>query len=252
MLRVNTCDRMGLQFIRTDQGTMTGTAFVIYAGDEEINAERLKLDQLCNNFQAELVAINPAVECDKEMQIEWATLFVLRALKSMRKSTQLLLEIWKLLREVNVELRWMPVRVGTEGNDKAYELAKEGAVGEDDGAPLAYTFASEKTVKSAIAIEIQSCMARELGVALSHQGTQLVTEHANFEAYLDKIMNIRPDRYWSAAYIYGRGGRGRKRPRLRRAFAGYGTRQKLVIPERQDGGHSLAEHLKNSIDCGDY
>ncbi|GJQ79021.1 putative katanin p60 ATPase-containing subunit [Trypoxylus dichotomus] len=91
----------------------------------------------------------------------------------------------------------------------ADELAKEAAADADDGTLLAYAFASEKTVKSAIAEESQrewqtrwenAANGRwtkrfigdankfgKLGVALSYQATQLVTGHGNFGAYLHRI-----------------------------------------------------------------
>ncbi|GJQ70471.1 hypothetical protein Trydic_g22883 [Trypoxylus dichotomus] len=77
------------------------------------------------------------------------TLSVLQALKGMRKPTQLLLKMWKLLPEINAELRWTRAHVGTEAN----ELGKKAAAGEDDSVRMAYMFASEKTAKSAIVIE---------------------------------------------------------------------------------------------------
>ncbi|GJQ83685.1 hypothetical protein Trydic_g14392 [Trypoxylus dichotomus] len=197
---------------KNDDGT--GAAFVVYAGDEEIHSERLKLDRVCDNYQAELVAINAAVKYVKVMQVERATLFtdslsVLQALRGMRKPTELLLQTWKLIREVNVELVWTRAHVGTQGNERADELAKEAAADADDGTLLAYAFASEKTVKSAIAKESQrewqtrwenAANGRwtkrfigdankfgKLGVALSYQATQLVTGHGNFGAYLHRI-----------------------------------------------------------------
>ncbi|GJQ74934.1 hypothetical protein Trydic_g9562 [Trypoxylus dichotomus] len=197
---------------KNDDGT--GAAFVVYAGDEEIHSERLKLDRVCDNYQAELVAINAAVKYVKVMQVERATLFtdslsVLHALRGMRKPTELLLQTWKLIREVNVELVWTRAHVGTQGNERADELAKEAAADADDGTLLAYAFASEKTVKSAIAKESQrewqtrwenAANGRwtkrfigdankfgKLGVALSYQATQLVTGHGNFGAYLHRI-----------------------------------------------------------------
>ncbi|GJQ77957.1 hypothetical protein Trydic_g2318 [Trypoxylus dichotomus] len=195
-------------------GDGTGAAFVVYAGDEEIHSERLKLDRVCDNYQAELVAINAAVKYAKAMQVERATLFtdslsVLQALRGMRKPTELLLQTWKLIREVNVELVWTRAHVGTQGNERADELAKEAAADADDGTLLAYAFASEKTVKSAIAKESQrewqtrwenAANGRwtkrfigdankfgKLRVALSYQATQLVTGHGNFGAYLHRI-----------------------------------------------------------------
>ncbi|GJQ79257.1 hypothetical protein Trydic_g5500 [Trypoxylus dichotomus] len=127
----------------------------------------------------------------------------------MRKPIELLLQTWKLIREVNVELVWTRAHVGTQGNERADELAKEAAANADDGTLLAYAFASEKTVKSAIAKESQrewqtrwenAATGRwtkrfigdankfgELGVALSYQATQLVTGHGNFGAYLHRI-----------------------------------------------------------------
>ncbi|GJQ86212.1 hypothetical protein Trydic_g12477 [Trypoxylus dichotomus] len=148
------------------------------------------------------------------MQVERATLFtdslsVLQALRGMRKPTELLLQTWKLIREVNVELVWTRAHVGTQGNERADELAKEAAADADDGTLLAYAFASEKAVKSAIAKESQrewqtrwenAANGRwtkrfigdankfgKLGVALSYQATQLVTGHGNFGAYLHRI-----------------------------------------------------------------
>ncbi|GJQ66122.1 hypothetical protein Trydic_g4187 [Trypoxylus dichotomus] len=52
-----------------------GSRNVVHADDEEIHAERLKLDRVYGNYQAELVAIEAAVKHVKEMQIGRATLF---------------------------------------------------------------------------------------------------------------------------------------------------------------------------------
>ncbi|GJQ67640.1 hypothetical protein Trydic_g8431 [Trypoxylus dichotomus] len=106
----------------------TGAAFVVYANEDEIHAERLKLDRVCDNYQAELVAINAAVRYVREMRIGRATL-LLQALRGMRRPTRLLLETWRVLREVNVDLRWTRAHVGTRGNKRADELAKEAAAG---------------------------------------------------------------------------------------------------------------------------
>ncbi|GJQ70544.1 hypothetical protein Trydic_g22945, partial [Trypoxylus dichotomus] len=172
---------------KNDDGT--GAAFVVYAGDEEIYSERLKLDRVCDNYQAELVAINAAVKYAKVMQVERATLFtdslsVLQALRGMRKPTELLLQTWKLIREVNVELVWTRAHVGTQGNERADELAKEAAADADDGTLLAYAFASEKTVKSAIAKESQREWQTRSSLVVSGQ---LVTGHGNFGAYLHRV-----------------------------------------------------------------
>ncbi|GJQ79355.1 hypothetical protein Trydic_g16216 [Trypoxylus dichotomus] len=55
---------------RDDEGT--DSAFVVYAGDEEIRAKRLKLDRVHDNYQTESVATKPAIKYVKEMQIELA------------------------------------------------------------------------------------------------------------------------------------------------------------------------------------
>ncbi|GJQ68329.1 hypothetical protein Trydic_g23102, partial [Trypoxylus dichotomus] len=192
----------------------TGAAFVVYANEDEIHAERLKLDRVCDNYQAELVAINAAVRYVREMRIGRATLFtdslsVLQALRGMRRPTRLLLETWKVLREVNIDLRWTRAHVGTRGSERADELAKEAAAGGDDDIPLSYALVSEKTVKNAIADEGyrewqerwegatngrwtkrfigDANEFRRMGITLSHQATQLVTGHGNFRAYLHRI-----------------------------------------------------------------
>ncbi|GJQ86366.1 hypothetical protein Trydic_g4941 [Trypoxylus dichotomus] len=99
--------------------------------------------------------------------------------------------------------------INIDGNERADKLAKEAAADADDGTLLAYAFASEKTVKSAIAKESQrewqtrwenAANGRwtkrfigdankfgKLRVALSYQATQLVTGHGNFGAYLHRI-----------------------------------------------------------------
>ncbi|GJQ67634.1 hypothetical protein Trydic_g8425 [Trypoxylus dichotomus] len=177
---------------KNDDGT--GAAFVVYAGDEEIHSERLKLDRVYDNYLAELVAINAAVKYAKVMQVERATLFtdslsVLQALRGMRKPIELLLQTGKLIREVNIELVWTRAHVGTQGNERADELAKEAAADADDGTLLAYAFASEKTVNSAIAKESQrewqTRWENAANVGLS--ATQLITGHGNFGAYLHRI-----------------------------------------------------------------
>ncbi|GJQ66544.1 hypothetical protein Trydic_g4529 [Trypoxylus dichotomus] len=107
-----------------------------------------------------------------------------------------------MLQEVNVELKWTGTHVGTEGNEKADELAEEG--GADDGA--AYTFASKKSVQSTIAMETQrewqerwknAVKGRrtkrfignpnefhKLEITLPYQATP---KHGNFGAYLHRI-----------------------------------------------------------------
>lgn len=81
----------------------------MYSGDEELHRREMRLADECDNYQAEVVAINEPAKYIKDMKIERATLTdslsALEALKGMQKPTELLLETWKIIHELNVELK---------------------------------------------------------------------------------------------------------------------------------------------------
>ncbi|GJQ75221.1 hypothetical protein Trydic_g9821 [Trypoxylus dichotomus] len=83
-----------------------------------------------------------------------------------------------LIRDVNVELVCTWAHVVTESNERANPLAKELAAGTDDGTPFAYTFVSEKTVKSAIAIESQHERQERWRNAFNSRWTKRFRENA--------------------------------------------------------------------------
>ncbi|GJQ82694.1 hypothetical protein Trydic_g19706 [Trypoxylus dichotomus] len=72
----------------------------------------------------------------------------------------MLLETWKLIRDVNIELVWTRAYVETKGYERTDVLAKEVAAGPHDGTSLAYASRSEKPIKSAIAVE-SPCKCQE-------------------------------------------------------------------------------------------
>ena len=122
------------------ESNTTGSGIVIYDKDnEQIAQSEIKLDPLLSVFTAELAAIHIALkwvytENAKKCVILSDSLSALQAVENISLNSRPDL-ISKIMQQYNrltsegyqIDLAWIPSHVGVKGNEKADELAKNGA-----------------------------------------------------------------------------------------------------------------------------
>ncbi len=115
----------------------TGWGYTLQPGSPDEISDKGYLGQIATVFQAEITAINKAAEALQAIEgLKEVTIFcdsqaaILAINQHLIKSR----EVWSCIEALNdlgntvkVELRWVKAHVGHEGNERADELAKEGA-----------------------------------------------------------------------------------------------------------------------------
>lgn len=199
-----------------------GAAFVVYSGTEEVGSGKFKLGGWSSIFQCELLAIREALEYleDNEYAFVECSLHTdsrsaLLALQGMHKPTELQIDVWRRIRRLSDRIRlsfhWVKSHAGTEGNERADQLAKEAAEADVGAAYDAVPRALLKRRLREHTLGQWEARWREaetgrrtaqffptvtsrisLGMSLDRHIVQLITGHGNFRAYLVRIGKL-PD-----------------------------------------------------------
>ncbi|XP_017773858.1 PREDICTED: uncharacterized protein LOC108560704 isoform X2 [Nicrophorus vespilloides] len=113
-----------------------GAAYVLYIGGKEVHHRKMRLANYCTVFQAELLAINKALKHlweNSEFFVECSVVSdsksALEALSYLEARSSLQVQTWELaqsvMRRVKLSLHWTKAHVGTVGNERADELARQ-------------------------------------------------------------------------------------------------------------------------------
>lgn len=199
---------------RMEEGR-AGAAFVIYNGDREIHHEKIKLADDSTIFQCEMLAIRSSIAYITanianypRVAIISDSRSVLQALETMESPTELQAEVWRAYRALSARMRlslhWTKAHVGTPGNERADELAKEAAISEEEAgfdqvprslikrkvrdrttqrweARWENATTGRLTAKFVPSLEVR---LKEINGTLDRFVVQLMTGHGNFKSYL--------------------------------------------------------------------
>ena len=114
-----------------------GAAFVIYHPNGRIESRKLRMDQSCSVFQAELLALNKALLWIQKYPKTNVTIYSdnqssLKAIQQRSNPNPFVNSIHHILHEMtprlSVKFVWVKAHVGIEGNEAADFAAKEAAV----------------------------------------------------------------------------------------------------------------------------
>ena len=117
-----------------------GAGYSIRAGKQEIGSKAIRLPDYATVFQAEIAAIAQATEhllSQEDLMVKYVKFFVdsqaaIYAVGNQQITSHLVMKAVNLLNDLakkakNVSITWIPAHKGHEGNERADELAKEGA-----------------------------------------------------------------------------------------------------------------------------
>ena len=114
-----------------------GAAFVIYHPNGRMESRKLRMDQSCSVFQAELLALNKALLWIQKYSKTDVTVYSdsqssIKAIQQRSNPNLLVNSIHHILHEVtprlSVKFVWVQAHVGIEGNEAADSAAKEAAI----------------------------------------------------------------------------------------------------------------------------
>nr|XP_022906686.1 uncharacterized protein LOC111418384 [Onthophagus taurus] len=178
-------------------GAKIGAAFAVFCDGVEVYFEKIKLGALCDNYHAELLAVNSAIKYVIKEKIDKCELYsdsisVLKGLKNMKKPSIL------------HDFFWIKGHSGIKGNERADQLAKEASICEDLQIDL--NVISKRSVKNRIRKFMlkkwqdrwDNLMTGRLTYQfiprvgrvdrfLKPETVELITGHGNFEEYLNRI-----------------------------------------------------------------
>ncbi|XP_013165040.1 PREDICTED: uncharacterized protein LOC106115905, partial [Papilio xuthus] len=115
-----------------------GAALSVWHGDAETKTRKLKLENYCTVFQAELLALNEAVKCARSSSecchnILSDSRSALQMVINPNANHPLAIQVRNNIKEIReqskrINLYWIRAHIGTVGNERADELAKEAAL----------------------------------------------------------------------------------------------------------------------------
>ncbi|XP_067127924.1 uncharacterized protein [Centruroides vittatus] len=198
---------------RTPEGV--GAAYIYISNNREQYNRKIKLDKRCNNYQAELIALEQAVSWIsnnmKNITITICTdsLSVLKALNDDENKHELIDNIRKyiLANKNNISFSWVKAHMGDPGNERVDSLAKEAS---SSNMKVVYKKLSERYVKREIKNKYiikwqkrwtESTKGRELfeylpdvhqriknkNFIINYKFTRFMTAHGDFAEYHNRF-----------------------------------------------------------------
>lgn len=115
---------------KSDNGV--GASICVYENGSLVKVKRLVLERYCSVFQAEMLAINKALQSiptDKQITIFTDSQSSIAALKSRKNNTELVVETREIItkRKAATTINYIKAHQGTEGNEMADICAKQAA-----------------------------------------------------------------------------------------------------------------------------
>ncbi|XP_050670435.1 uncharacterized protein LOC126969152 [Leptidea sinapis] len=185
----------------------------------EVRARKLKLENYCSVFQAEMCAISKAIEDilkmpDMKVEILSDSRSSLELLRDRSSFHPIAFEIKNLIRRARemgktIRFRWVRAHVGIEGNERADHLAKDAALHSKlraayDGVPIStlrrkiraktlevwqerYTTGQTASVTKAFLPDVVASYKLVREDPFSALMAQIITGHGGFSAYLHRF-----------------------------------------------------------------